>query len=396
MVNINNHLWNELTFEDIERQISLGDEENFFFEYKDDRVSSEKLMKEISAFANTYGGYIFLGVSDDKKIIGCQDWNEERINSVIHDSITPIPVFDIRKFESPQNKIVLVIKIEEGIDPPYITNRGKIFERVSSGSYVINDSSKLTQLFYKKQENDKRILQKITIEDINDSLIPRNIYGYLDMGFSLNTSNLSKINHYLFNTDFQRIADYIKGISNQFSISKLANSILISIGKAEISDGISALPSNLHNFMEIKADGSVKLRIIFNSVDNNHKVDISFLTSNIIYFKNIYQILLGDVLSDYFISASKYEKLTVLKQFTPCYNDDIPVLCDTLNYHREKYGNNLIITGNRIPSSGLEVIDRCCFDNYDIEYNCENLISALFNLRHLFLGFVDFPEQQND
>lgn len=396
MININNQLWNELTFEDIERQILSDDGENFFFEYKDDRVNSEKLMKEISAFSNTYGGYIFLGVSDDKNIIGCQKWDEERINTVIHDSITPIPVFDIRKFESPQNKIVFVIKVEEGIDPPYITNKGKIFERVSSGSYVINDSSKLTQLFYKKQENDKRVLQKITIDDINDSLIPQNIYGYLDMGFSLNTSDISKINKHLWNTDFQKIADCLNNTNNSFSISKLANSVLISMGKVEISDGITAPPANLHNFMEIKNDGSVKLRLIFDSLDKNHKVDISFVTTVVICFIDIYHTLLGNLLPNYFISAFKYEKLTVLKQFIPCFNDNIPVFCDTLNYHREKFGDNLIITGNRVPSSGFEIIDRCYFDQFNIEYNSKNLINELFFLRHQFLGFVDFPKQQNN
>lgn len=58
---------------------------------------------------------------------------------------------------------IFIIKIEEGIMPPYITNKGKIFERLSSGSYVINDSAKLNQLYNKKYNQTKLIKNKIEL-----------------------------------------------------------------------------------------------------------------------------------------------------------------------------------------------------------------------------------------
>ena len=48
-----------------------------------------------------------------------------KIHITIHDSITPIPNFDVKKFTS-KGKHIFVIKIEEGATPPYITNRGDI------------------------------------------------------------------------------------------------------------------------------------------------------------------------------------------------------------------------------------------------------------------------------
>ena len=66
MININNKSWNKLRFTDIEKFLSGTDDENFFFEFKADEETPPKLIKEISAFANTYGGYIFLGVNNDK------------------------------------------------------------------------------------------------------------------------------------------------------------------------------------------------------------------------------------------------------------------------------------------------------------------------------------------
>ncbi|MGN0576922.1 MAG: helix-turn-helix domain-containing protein [Ruminococcus sp.] len=42
------------------------------------------LIKEVSAFANTYGGYNFLGVDDDKTISGCAEWTEQRTHNAIY------------------------------------------------------------------------------------------------------------------------------------------------------------------------------------------------------------------------------------------------------------------------------------------------------------------------
>lgn len=47
-----------MTIDNIEKTIS-DQEESFFFEFKEDDVETKKLSEEISAFANTYGGYIF-------------------------------------------------------------------------------------------------------------------------------------------------------------------------------------------------------------------------------------------------------------------------------------------------------------------------------------------------
>lgn len=85
MVNINGKEWMDLTPADIQYAISEIDfDESFYFELKDDRVSPKKMMEEVSAFSNTFGGYIFLGISDDKQIEGCAEWNEQRIHTAIH------------------------------------------------------------------------------------------------------------------------------------------------------------------------------------------------------------------------------------------------------------------------------------------------------------------------
>ena len=155
MLNINGKECDALEPADIEAMLSEQDlDESFYFEFKDDKVDTKKIMEEVSAFANTFGGYIFLGVTNAKIIEGCSAWNEQRIHTAIHDSITPTPSFDVKKFTCTAG-VVYVVRIDEGSEPPYITNKGKIYERLSSGSFPIKDSVRLSQIYTKREQQLK-------------------------------------------------------------------------------------------------------------------------------------------------------------------------------------------------------------------------------------------------
>ena len=68
MININGKEWNKLKLKDIEKfLLYVEDDETFFIEFKDENIRNTQLTKELSAFANSYGGYLFLGVDDSKK-----------------------------------------------------------------------------------------------------------------------------------------------------------------------------------------------------------------------------------------------------------------------------------------------------------------------------------------
>ena len=75
MIGINGKSWDEVKSSDIKsilERISGEDsifDESIFFEWKADKESSSKLAKEICAFSNTFGGYVFLGMSSGKRWI---------------------------------------------------------------------------------------------------------------------------------------------------------------------------------------------------------------------------------------------------------------------------------------------------------------------------------------
>ena len=98
MLKINGIEWEKLTYQDIVQHLSENcDDETFFFEFKEDAETPNGLAKEICAFANTFGGYIFIGVDDNKKITGSPSWTEEKINNIIYNNISPTTKFDIKK-----------------------------------------------------------------------------------------------------------------------------------------------------------------------------------------------------------------------------------------------------------------------------------------------------------
>lgn len=407
MVNINNKPWDELQIKDVQDYLSDPDSnENCFFEYKIDRVEPAKLVKEISAFANTYGGYIFLGVDDNKNIVGCTAWNEQRIHITIHNGITPTPQFDVKCF-SADDKIIYVIKIEEGAMPPYITNKGDICERVSSGSCVITESGKLNQMYHKRAGQLVHIKSQIELPEVEAAKLPDNVFGYWDFGFSVVTSEQTNLQKKFYTIDLEPIAKYLREINPEFSITRVGYSYVFGMGSATVrtqNGKVVPTAAGVHDFMEIMLDGSVRGRLLLIATPETADVDI---TSLFYYFssflRKVYSLIFGDDYSEIFVYAQKYEKLTVLKQFVPFYKlgtedseSDKNKYREYLENHKRKYGNNLIMTSNRIPKSDYVIIDRKYFDELNIAYNTGNLYRELFYSAFMNLGYIDRFESSGE
>ena len=400
MMNINNKSWEKLRATDIVKFLS-DIEESIFVEFKSDDEAPNKLVKEISAFANTYGGYILLGVSDDKSVSGCTKWSEQRIHTVVHDSLFPVPNLDVKRFVI-EGKKVYVIKIEEGSMPPYVTSKGGIYHRIGSGSTPIQDSGKLTELYNKRQDYISRVCNKIELPPLHvDDDIPNNLVGYLDLGFSVTCSEETFFQRHYHDTDYGLISEYLKGTvgSNNYSISLAGYSVFITAGRLSVQKDSApnpALRAGVNNFLEIMCDGSVRARILLLGSNGGAEVDISYIAHFLDLFKNIYGMIIGKNFSKIYLYAHKFEKLTVIRQFNPFFASDI-----TKNQaikeearklyfqHCRKYGNSIIVEGNRFPVNGYNLIDKRWFNNFKVKYTQENLIKELFLSAYTTLGYID-------
>ena len=404
MFNINNKSWDKLRFSDISKMLETSDE-NFFIEFKSDKESNNGFIKEVSAFANTYGGYIFLGINDDKTIGGCTQWNEQKIHNVIYNGISPIPSFAVKKFRN-NGLTIYVVRIDEGRTPPYVsTKNGNIYERVSSGSIPIKESVKLIHLYNKRKDQLHKVKNKIEFDPIRiGDYFPPNICAYLDFGFSVTCSEYTYLQKNFYNIDITKISEFLKENISSYSISRLAYSYLICIGDVSVTtpNGNNILPkAGIHNFIEIMCDGSIRYRWILNDMENSSKADISYMSYFICkVFKDVYRMFFGDDFYKIFVYAQKYERLTVLKQFIPYYKlddksskEDISYFATYLNDHQHKYGNNIIVNSDRFPKSDYITIDKSLITGYGLKYNNENLLSELFRTMYVNLGYIDIPKK---
>ena len=102
-------------------------------EFKQDSSSPLRIMKTLVAFANTAGGKVVVGVTDDKKIIGVEDplLEEERLCNLIADTISSRLVPNI-EFVSYKNKTLLIIEVFLSNTRPHYLNS----EGIDNGVYV--------------------------------------------------------------------------------------------------------------------------------------------------------------------------------------------------------------------------------------------------------------------
>ena len=410
MIGINGKSWDEVKSSDIKsilERISGEDsifDESIFFEWKADKESSSKLAKEICAFSNTFGGYVFLGINDDRTIGGCEQWTEQRIHTTVFDSITPTPQIDVKRFVV-ENKTILVIRVEEGSVPPYITNEGRIYSRLSSGSFPIKDATSLTNLIDKRRDTIRKIADKIEMHPIEIGReTPANLCAYIDAGFATTLSESRDAGFQRFDSiNYEELANKLKGYSEKFGISRIGTSLFFTIGNmtGKTDDGRTLiLGAGIQFFMELMVDGSVRYRIPL-SFDANSKMNscnITGVATIINAFSDVYEMVFGKRFADLFIYAYKYQKLTVLKQFRPYYylneqNDPETVkrIRQVEALHQEKYGSNIVVEGNRIPPDKFGLIDRHLFAEHNVPYETHELIAILFSSAYVNLGFIEDP-----
>lgn len=405
MLQINGKDWNELNSNDIRDSLN-NIEESFYFEFKEDDVKNGKLVEEISAFANTYGGYIFMGVSDDREIVGCPNWNEERITNILYDSISPVPIFDLKCFVFEDERKVLVIRIMEGPEPPYITNKGHIYERISSESRKVTDSVRLSQMFQKRLDQEKLIEEKITIKDIAETI--NNLYGYIDHGFELTLRNKEELIKRFYQIDVDEVVCKLKKNNNPVSICRVGQSIVVTfleLYTLKKADGTrTSLPAHANSFMEIMKDGSARFRLLLNNNltndqenDNNISMTLAITASTL--FCDTYRFIFKDMIATNFIYAKGFSRIHVIKQFHPTviydeylYGNDAFFKDQNLKYiknlreHIVKSGRDIVITDDRIPKTGLFLLDKRKLESIGHEFNEENLLYDLFWPDFLKLG----------
>ena len=99
------------------------------------------ICKEVIAFANTKGGTLYIGVSDDGSVVGVKNADQVilQLNNMIRDSIKPdVTMFVGYETQHVGDKDIIAVTIQKGTDRPYYLGSKGL---KPSGVYVRNGTS---------------------------------------------------------------------------------------------------------------------------------------------------------------------------------------------------------------------------------------------------------------
>lgn len=196
----------EYTVTDIQGLIDNSVEESIHLDFKESRSldksdkKKDEISKDVSAFANSDGGIIIYGITEENHCAGAlsfidgevytKEWLEQVINSKISERIDGLQIFPVR-FESDLKKTVYVVKIPRSTRAPHMCCDHKYYRRLGTTS-VAMEEYEVRDLFHRVNKavlvidniylrildtNDRDDYEfEIRTSIANDGAVPETIY----------------------------------------------------------------------------------------------------------------------------------------------------------------------------------------------------------------------------
>ena len=103
-------------------------------EYDKKRALEEKKpkswCKSVSAFANTFGGALIFGISNEGMVVGLEEpeGDAEKISEAIKTRLDPIPEFKLRFHKTEDGKVLVILDVYKGDETPYYYSGDGVLE----------------------------------------------------------------------------------------------------------------------------------------------------------------------------------------------------------------------------------------------------------------------------
>jgi ATP-dependent DNA helicase RecG len=189
-----------LNKDQVVEKLRLGEDGITQFKMK---VDSQSLAEEMVAFANGSGGYIFIGVKENDKgveiPIGVE--NTKELNNLISNASTENcvpPIFPKMQNIFLEEKTIVILYIEAGLQKPYRTKAGKYILRAGADKRAVSQE----ELSRMMQESNMFHIEELAIRD---ALVDSSI-------------NMVRIDDYFKNIYKESVFDYIKNSDLSFII----------------------------------------------------------------------------------------------------------------------------------------------------------------------------------
>jgi hypothetical protein len=146
----------------VEQKLDDRPREGYLLDFKED--IGEKFLRSVTALANTFGGLIIVGVSEDQgrpdKLLGVATSGElkTRVTSMIASNLFPCPMFDVAECSLPNDvsKKLCALKVRESQEITLLTKKGEknpMYVRIEDQS-VPADASQMRALLTRKRQNE--------------------------------------------------------------------------------------------------------------------------------------------------------------------------------------------------------------------------------------------------
>jgi Schlafen, AlbA_2 len=124
--------------------------EDLFVERKREPPPAPRFGAQVASFANTLGGWLLLGVDDDRNLIG---WEPDRqldlqshLGNLLRNEVDPVPPFVAETYSLDGVKIGVVRVFEAADTPVIVRETGAVFVRDPGGKQPIRDHRTLLEL----------------------------------------------------------------------------------------------------------------------------------------------------------------------------------------------------------------------------------------------------------
>lgn len=163
-----------MTVEEVKTIIAKGEGLNIEFKSCQHEIGNS-VYETVCSFLNHSGGYIFIGVNDDKEIIGVNERNLDLMKRNFVNVINDPSLFSPKSYVTPEDikideKYIIYIKVEES---QYVHRfKNKYYDRNNDADANVTDNPSLVaSLFTRKNAHsyENKIVPMLAIDDLDDN-----------------------------------------------------------------------------------------------------------------------------------------------------------------------------------------------------------------------------------
>lgn len=155
------------------------EKENLYFDRKRGKISLQDLANEVASFANSNGGLIAVGITDEGKIEGFNVYGKEKLKEcqkVVTNYLKNTPTYRIEliniKNEKDEDDNILLFHIEPELNYLIRNNKDEVYCRQGDSSIRLN-ANQIRSLEYDRKERDfeAEVLLESSINDIDSEVM---------------------------------------------------------------------------------------------------------------------------------------------------------------------------------------------------------------------------------